>query len=136
MLLIEEKMQWVVAWYEWKALWWKAQASHRTGIRDDILHGVRAYAAKQAWICERMAESCAAQWVPALQTRVVLAEWVSQYLAAGKGASTVSGSAEKVDIYEDDEGDNNGDEIIDDDRMGNEIDDEDLDDLDVFELNE
>ncbi|KAM6491450.1 hypothetical protein JOM56_013019 [Amanita muscaria] len=79
-LLIAEEMRRVVAFFEWKARWWCELSTRRTSARDDICHGVIAYAVKQARLCERMAESCASYWLPVLQAKGLSPDWGFQYI--------------------------------------------------------
>jgi len=62
--IIQEEMQRVLAYMEWKASWWEQQATLRKDASLEILHGVVAYAYKQAYIAHQMAARCAAAWLP------------------------------------------------------------------------
>ena len=62
--IIQEEMRRVLAYMEWKASWWEQQATLRKDASLEILHGVVAYAYKQAYIARQMAARCAAAWLP------------------------------------------------------------------------
>ena len=62
--ILQEEMRRVLVYMEWKASWWEQQATLRKDASPEILHGVAAYAHKQAYIARRMAGCCAAAWLP------------------------------------------------------------------------
>lgn len=78
-LIVQEEMRRVIAWFEWKATWWTEQASRRGNAKPTILGGISAYAYKQANLVCRMAERCAADWLPALKSQQITPEWGSNY---------------------------------------------------------
>jgi hypothetical protein len=66
-LLIHEEMHQVVAFHEWKAQWWRNQACCHTDGDSCVIHGIIAYAEKQAHLCECLAQSCVTSWLPTLK---------------------------------------------------------------------
>lgn len=79
-LLLQEEMRRVVMFHEWKSQWWRNQAGRRqTGADSGVIHGVTAYAEKQAHLCELLAQSCVTSWLPVLKGNAVAAEWELRY---------------------------------------------------------
>ena len=78
-MIVQEEMRRVLAWFEWKATWWEAQATQRGNGNDDILHGVSAYAFKQAAITLHIAARCAADWLPELAKAGINPVWGVKY---------------------------------------------------------
>jgi hypothetical protein len=74
-VIIQEEMRRVITYHEWKAKWWRSQAARRTDANDTRLHGVAAYAQKQAHLSEQLAQRCATLWLPALKERGIFPEW-------------------------------------------------------------
>jgi len=72
-------MRRVLAWFEWKALWWEEQADRRAAGQSDVLHGASAYAHKQAHIARCMALRCAADWLPVLRKLGIEPAWSINY---------------------------------------------------------
>ena len=58
-VIIQEEMRRVIAWFEWKNGWWKAQAGHWEDAISDVLIGISAYTHKQADIMQCMVMRCA-----------------------------------------------------------------------------
>ncbi len=56
--LIQEEMRRTVAYLEWKAGWWRRQATHRSVEDASFLQGLRACAERQAYLLDRLAVSC------------------------------------------------------------------------------
>lgn len=61
--LLVEEMRRVVAFFEWKALWWKKQAGRRQGLAADMREGVTAYSAQQAALYTALKDRCKELWV-------------------------------------------------------------------------
>lgn len=89
-LLVHEEMRRVVMFYEWKAAWWRGQATRRVDIDATIIQGVTAYAEKQAYLCESFARSCVASWLPVLKDDGPAAEWEVRYNSLVTSANHVS----------------------------------------------
>ncbi len=68
-LLIKEEMQCVLAFLEWKAVWWTEEGARDLDVRPDIADGIRAYAAKQAAINRALARSFEMHWESASKTQ-------------------------------------------------------------------
>jgi len=77
--IVQEEMRRVLAWFEWKALWWEEQADRRAAGQSDVLHGASAYAHKQAHIAHCMALRCAADWLPVLRKLGIEPAWGINY---------------------------------------------------------
>jgi hypothetical protein len=78
-VLIQEEMRRVITYHEWKAQWWRSQAARRTDADETKLHGVAAYAQKQAYFSEQLARQCAVVWLTALKAKGISPEWEASY---------------------------------------------------------
>jgi hypothetical protein len=78
-LLIQEEMRRVVKFHKWKAEWWRGQAGHHSDTSASVIHGVTAYAEKQAYLCECLAQSCVAIWLPMLRGNAAAQDWEACY---------------------------------------------------------
>ncbi|KAF8333820.1 hypothetical protein F5887DRAFT_892938 [Amanita rubescens] len=79
LMIVQEEMRRVLAFFQWKASWWLDQASHRETIDPSVKCGLSAYAHKQAAICLRMATRFALYWHDVLGKHGVNPEWSAQY---------------------------------------------------------
>jgi hypothetical protein len=68
-LLVKEEMRRVLAFLEWKAVWWTEEGARDLDVRPDIADGIRAYAAKQAAINRALARSFEMRWESASKTQ-------------------------------------------------------------------
>jgi hypothetical protein len=97
-LLIQEKMRQVVMFHKWKACWWRSQSARRSDEDASVIHGVAAYAEKQAYLCESLAWSCVASWLPILKGKGVACDWEGDYLmSALRDVSHVPTADDEVD---------------------------------------
>jgi hypothetical protein len=78
-VIVQEEMRRVIAYHEWRARWWRSQAARRSDVDDSLLHGVAAYAEKQAHFSEQLAWQCAAYWLPVLKEKGFSPEWEERY---------------------------------------------------------
>ena len=78
--LVQEEMRRIVVYLEWKAAWWKAQASRRTVDNSALAQGLSAYAYRQESLLTLLAASSAMKWGNALRSNGVTAEWVNKYV--------------------------------------------------------
>jgi hypothetical protein len=78
-VIVQEEMRRVIAYHEWKAQWWRSQVARGSDTDDSRVHGVTAYAEKQAHLSEQLAWKCAERWLPALKERGVSPEWEKRY---------------------------------------------------------
>ena len=76
-LIIQEEMRRVIMYQQWRALWWRDQGKHRTDADSATLHGVSAYAEKQASLCKSLARTCAICWLPALKAKGITPDWAT-----------------------------------------------------------
>ena len=51
LLIIQEEMRRVLAYFEWKFAWWLEQANQRLNLESSVKSGVGAYAHKQSTLC-------------------------------------------------------------------------------------
>ncbi|KAF9470194.1 hypothetical protein BDN70DRAFT_821649, partial [Pholiota conissans] len=79
--LVLEEMRRTVAYFDWKAQWWRCQACRRTDTDDIVRQGLKAYAARQAYLMESLAISCISKWAPALAAEGITAPWMENQLA-------------------------------------------------------
>jgi len=110
-MIVQEEMRRVLAWFEWKALWWEKQTIGRATGQPDVLHGASAYAHKQAHIVRCMALRCAVDWLPALRKLGIEPAWSISYPQIrdndkDSNQKTTSGHSEvddnMVDVVDDD----------------------------------
>jgi len=91
--LVQEEMRRTVAYLEWKASWWKAQALRRI-VDDPALElGLSAYAYRQESLLTSLAASSALKWIGALQSNGVTAEWANKYVITKKSPVFSSGDS-------------------------------------------
>jgi hypothetical protein len=67
--LVGEEMRRVVAFLEWKAVWWTEAGCRDLDVKSDIADGIRAYAAKQADIHRALACSFKTRWKSPIETQ-------------------------------------------------------------------
>jgi hypothetical protein len=67
--LVKEEMWRVLAFLEWKAVWWTEEGGGKLGVTPDIADGIRAYAAKQASINHKLAQSFEMHWKSGVKTQ-------------------------------------------------------------------
>ncbi len=78
--LLQEEMRRVIEYFEWKASWWRKQASRRTDIATALQRGLGAYAELQARVFEGLAFGCASLWVPYFRAQGdKMPEWSARY---------------------------------------------------------
>jgi hypothetical protein len=134
-ILIQEEMHRVVMFYEWKAQWWQSQACCRTNEDHSVIHGVAAYAKKQAHLCECFAQSCVTSWLPMLKVNGATSDWEAHYHFVPTTAAVSGETPTDSDSIDDDESakeiDNGGDEKGECSK-GNQLDDN--VDIDLFEV--
>jgi len=81
LLIVQEEIRRVLAFFSWKSSWWVNQASRRVIDNDPaLLDGIRAYAFKQAAIQTRMAKRCASHWLPVLLQHGITPSWRDDFL--------------------------------------------------------
>lgn len=85
--LIQEEMRRTVAYLEWKAQWWRRQATRRLVEDKSLSQGLQACAERQAHLLERLALSCVGKWVPLLKEHGANVLWAGQYqdVKSGQG---------------------------------------------------
>jgi hypothetical protein len=76
-LIIQEEMRRVIAYHQWRASWWRDQGKRRTNADSTTLHGIVAYAEKQADLCEGLASICATHWLPVLKAKDITPDWAT-----------------------------------------------------------
>jgi len=78
-LLIQEEMRRTIVYHEWRARWWRNQRGRRSDVDATTLHGIDAYAEKQAYLSESLASSSAVYWLPTLKSKGISPEWEARY---------------------------------------------------------
>jgi hypothetical protein len=80
LLIVQEEIRRVLAFFAWKNSWWVDQASRRI-VDDDpaLVDGIHAYAYKQATIQTRLAERCASHWLPVLEQHGIMPSWKDDF---------------------------------------------------------
>jgi hypothetical protein len=115
LLIIQEEMRRVLAYFEWRSSWWLEQGNRRTGLESSVQSGVMAYAHKQSSLCLRMAARCAVHWLPVMKNHGIAPTWGGKY----EVASSATNQDESISDSEDDDdkrsdaGDLNVDDILD-----------------------
>lgn len=61
-MLLEEEMRRVLAFCQWKALWWEARANRREDPSPELAEGLRSYCAEKASKERRMGAMLEAKW--------------------------------------------------------------------------
>ena len=81
LLIVQEEIRRVLAFFAWKSSWWVDSASRRI-VDDDpaLVDGIHAYAYKQAAIQTRMAERCASHWLPVLEQHGITPGWKADFM--------------------------------------------------------
>ncbi len=78
--LLEEEMRRVIEYFEWKAAWWRQQATRRPNVEPALTRGLKNYAEKQACIFDGLALRCATLWIPYLrQLGGEMPQWSDRY---------------------------------------------------------
>jgi hypothetical protein len=128
--LVQEEMRRVIAYFEWQGDWWRrlVPSIGRLQVTDDVVHGLSAYAHKQAAYSDCLGNKARAYWSPALAKMGLAPEW-----------AVAEGNTEEVDEEEEaDDADEGGSDIDDDEVLaevsGSMRSDLDTDDFDLFEL--
>src|ERR1700679_1366002 len=103
-LLIQEEMRRAIVYHEWRAWGGRNQRGRRSDVDTATLHGIDAYAEKQAYLSESLARSSAAYWLLTLKSKGISPEWEAYY--------SIMPTTDEDDI--DDVGDDEGSEEIDD----------------------
>lgn len=105
--LIQEEMRRVIAFFEWKAKWWRQSASQRSqGITPALSSGLTAYAEKQASMYDGLSLKFYNMWVPHLMVQNLLAQSTTAARAA-RPSPRQSQLRDPVELSSDD--DDNGD---------------------------
>jgi hypothetical protein len=79
-LLLNEEMRRILQYFHWTANWWLAHQSLRSDVTPEVLHGLNAYAAKQANLLQQLVKSFALLWYPELVKNNMPIEWPSIYI--------------------------------------------------------
>ena len=104
LLILQEEMRRVLAFFEWKSVWWVEQGRRREGLEPSLESGVIAYAHKQATISLRMAARCATYWLPIMKKCGINPTWEERYSPRSVDITEVTrASASDVDDDGDDE---------------------------------
>ena len=77
--LLEEEMRRIIAYFEYKAEWWRSQANRRTGVSVAMARALSVYAERQASTFDGLRLRCASLWAPYLKTYGALPKWAEPY---------------------------------------------------------
>ena len=90
-LLLREEMRRVLVYLDHKAERWRDQGLCREGCEPVLESGLRAYAAKQATVCERLADNFAAMWLQGIQdaSLPLPKTWPARYLSVSMSAKHI-----------------------------------------------
>lgn len=88
-VLLQEEMRRTLAFFEWKAKWWRQQIGQRTDVSDDVQSGLTAYAERHAVMYERLATKFATLWLTLLIPHDISPEWQSTYPKAVEDAREI-----------------------------------------------
>jgi hypothetical protein len=99
LLIIQEEMRRVLAYFEWRSAWWLEKANRRLNLESSVQSGVVAYAHKQSALCLQMAARYAVYWLPVMKKHGIIPTWGSKY-QVDSSAITQGGS---ISDSEDDE---------------------------------
>jgi hypothetical protein len=107
LLIVQEEIRRVLAFFSWKSSWWIDQAARRK-INNDaaLVDGIHAYAYKQAAIQSRMRERCASYWLPVLEQHGITPSWKVDFgdeVGISIMKEKVIGEDEHLDDYDDDD---------------------------------
>jgi hypothetical protein len=127
--LLVEEMSRVIRFHKWKAGWWRRQGKRRKKESADILHGVNAYAEKQAAIQEQLAQSSAIHWYPALVKNGIVPEWAEEYAFSPLEEDATTGGTSDTEDWEEDDVEEIDDHFVE----GDEQDEDATDIIDFFE---
>lgn len=78
-LLLQEEMRRTVVYLEWKARWWRKQATRRSTQDPIFSQALYAYAERQAYLLDMLAASCIQKWIPLLKENGADISWASKY---------------------------------------------------------
>jgi hypothetical protein len=101
LLMIQEEMRRVLAYFEWRSAWWLEQANKRLNLESSFQSGVVAYAHKQSTLCLQMAARCAVYWLPVMKKHGIIPKWGSKYEVtslAVTGDSSISEDEDDEDL--------------------------------------
>lgn len=130
-VLVIEEMRRVIKYLDWKASWWRDQATLRSSTaRPDIISGLHAYAERQADLMVLMAKSFASSWYSILDASHLPIDWPSPYIEHARAHPTVRRAPRHVKkskrvVHGEGTDDSSGDEGEDSDDISD--DDDDLD---------
>ena len=109
-----EEMRRVLAFLQWKAVWWRQQSANREGVTPELRRGLRAYAEKQAGIFDGLRMHFASMWVPYLRDEGIIPDWARAYKdvsAPGRRRKTSLHVPSTLDVVSEDEGDTDAGDV-------------------------
>ena len=104
-LLVQEEMRRVITYHEWSAQWWRSQAARRSNTDNATLHGISAYAEKQAYLSSELARQSALFWLPFLKEKGIMPEWGDRYSMSCASMPQLAFTDEDMDDDDDDDDD-------------------------------
>jgi hypothetical protein len=97
LMIIQEEMRRVLAFFEWRSAWWLEQANRRLIVEPSVRSGVVAYAHKQSTLCLRMATRCAVYWLPVMKKHGIIPTWGSKYQVASSSVTQIGSISDSED---------------------------------------
>lgn len=82
--LLLEEMRRVIAYFKWRAEWWREQAGRRGDVSSSLARGLTAYAEKQARVFEDLATRCGARWYSYVKSIGPVPQWLAGYAKLAK----------------------------------------------------
>ena len=93
----------MLAFFEWKSVWWLEQANQRVSLEPSVQSGVVAYAHKQSTLCLHMAVRYAAYWLLVMKKRRITPPWSSKYRIVSAHVGVDNSGSEDEDEEEQDD---------------------------------
>jgi hypothetical protein len=94
LLIVQEEMRRVLAYFEWRSSWWLEQGNRRTNLDSSLQSGLVAYAHKQSTLCLRMAARCATYWLPVMKKHGIIPKWGGKYQTASSAVKNGDSSSD------------------------------------------
>jgi hypothetical protein len=107
LLILQEEMQRVLAFFKWKSVWLLEQGKQREGLEPSLESGVIAYAHKQATISLCMAARCAMYWLPIMKKCGINPTWQERYSPKSVDTAEPNGASDLDDDLDDNDDEDN-----------------------------
>ena len=77
--LVIEEMRRILCYMDWRSHYWQSLVSKREGLDATVRDGIAAYAEKQAYIAQMIAQRCSKRWLPVLEGQCITPDWPVHY---------------------------------------------------------